>query len=62
MEVNTDHFPSIQAWMAYIFSQIGRDAQTYLKPCYAKELANAFKSDNEIVAHLASIYKDPYKV
>jgi len=48
--------------MAYVFGRTSGDAQTHLRPRYAKELADAFESDEEIVAHLASIYEDPYKV
>jgi hypothetical protein len=48
--------------MAYVFGQTSRDAQTHLRPRYAEESANSFGSDDEMVAHLASIYEDPYKV
>jgi hypothetical protein len=34
----------------------------HLRPCYTKELANTFKLDKGIVAYLALIYKDFYKV
>ena len=48
--------------MAYIFSHISRDAQTHLRPRYIKESADPFTSKEEIINHLSSIYKDPFKV
>jgi hypothetical protein len=62
LEVNADHFPTIRVRMAYVFGRTGGDAQTHLRPRYAEESAHAFESDDEMVAHLASIYEDPYKV
>jgi len=47
--------------MAYIFSRIGGDAQTHLRPQYAQDLADPFLSKEEIVNYLSSIYKDPFK-
>ena len=41
---------------------MGGDAQTYLRPQYAEELADPFTSKEEIINHLSSIYKDPFKV
>ena len=48
--------------MAYVFGRTGRDAQTYLRPRYAVDLANPFISKEEIINYLSSIYKDPFKV
>ena len=48
--------------MAYVFGHMGRDAQTHLRPWYIEELAEPFTSKEEIVDHLSSIYKDPFKV
>ena len=48
--------------MAYVFGRTGGDAQTHLRARYAEELADSFTSDAEMVAHLASIYKDPFRV
>ena len=48
--------------MAYIFGRTSRDAQTYLRPRYAEELAEPFTSKEEIINHLFFIYKDPFKV
>ncbi len=48
--------------MAYIFSHTNRDAQTHLHPQYIEELADPFTSKEEIINHLSSIYKDPFKV
>ena len=48
--------------MAYIFSYTRGDAQIYLRPRYAEELAEPFTSKEEIIVYLSSIYKDPFKV
>ena len=48
--------------MAYVFGRTGRDAQTYLRPRYAEELADPFTLEEEIINYLSSIYKDPFKV
>jgi len=34
----------------------------YLCPQYTKDLADPFISKEEIIKHLSSIYKDPFKV
>ena len=62
LKVNTDHFPTAQAKMAYVFGRTGRDAQTYLCPRYTQDLADPFLSRKEIINHLSSIYKDPFKI
>jgi len=48
--------------MAYIFGRTSKDAQTYLRPRYAEELADPFTSKEEIINYLSSIYKDPFKI
>ena len=48
--------------MAYIFGYTSKDAQTHLRPRYIEELAEPFTSKEEIINHLSSIYKDPFKV
>jgi hypothetical protein len=48
--------------MAYVFSRTGGNAQTYLRPRYAQDLVDPFLSKEEIINHLSSIYKDPFKV
>ena len=62
LKVNADHFPTTQARMAYVFGRTGGDAQTYLCPRYTEESAEPFTSEEEMVNHLSSIYKDPFKV
>ena len=47
--------------MAYIFGRTRGDAQTYLQARYAEDAADSFESDNAMIAHLASIYEDPYR-
>ena len=48
--------------MAYVFGRTSGDIQTHLRPRYAEELADPFTSKEEIISHLSSIYKDPFKV
>jgi len=48
--------------MAYVFGRTGRDAQMHLRPRYAQDLAEPFLSKEEIINHLSSIYKDPFRV
>ena len=48
--------------MAYVFGRMGEDTQTYLRPQYAEESVEPFTSKEEIINHLSSIYKDPFKV
>jgi hypothetical protein len=48
--------------MAYVFGRTGGDAQTHLRPRYAQDLAEPFLSKDEIINHLSSIYKDPFRV
>jgi hypothetical protein len=48
--------------MAYVFGRTGGDAQTYLRPRYAQDLAEPFLSKDEIINYLSSIYKDPFRV
>jgi hypothetical protein len=60
--VNTDHFPTTWAKMAYVFGRTGGDAQTYLRPWYTQDLVDPFILEEEIIIYLSSIYKDPFKV
>ena len=48
--------------MAYVFGRTGIDTQTHLRLWYMEELAEPFTSKEEIINHLSSIYKDPFKV
>ncbi len=48
--------------MAYVFGYTSRDAQMHLHPRYTEELVDPFTSKKEIINHLSSIYKDPFKV
>ena len=47
--------------MAYVFGRTGGDAQTHLRPRYEDDSVNPFTSEQEMVSHLSSIYKDPFK-
>jgi len=48
--------------MAYVFGRTGGNTQTHLRPRYAQNLADLFLSKEEMIDHLSSIYKDPFKV
>jgi len=48
--------------MAYVFGRTGGDVQMYLRPGYIQDSADPFLSREEIIVHLSSIYKDPFKV
>jgi hypothetical protein len=48
--------------MAYVFGRTGGDVQTHLRPWYAQDLVEPFLSEEEMIVHLSSIYKDPFKV
>ena len=48
--------------MAYVFGRTSGDTQMYLRPRYMEELVEPFASKEEIINHLSSIYKDPFKV
>ena len=48
--------------MAYVFSRTGRDAQMYLRPRYTEDFTNPFISEEEMMEHLFSIFKDPFKI
>jgi hypothetical protein len=62
LTVNTDYFETEEARKAYVFGRTGMDIQTYLQPRYTDNSVNPFKSAEDIIGHLASIYKDLYKV
>jgi hypothetical protein len=61
LEINTDHFVSTRARMAYVFSRTGSDAQTHLRPRYAIDAADPFTDEDDMLQHLSSIYEDPFK-
>jgi hypothetical protein len=62
LRVNSDHFPSDEARMAYVFGRTGGDAQKHLRPRYDEDSDDPYLSDKEMIDHLASIYEDPFKV
>jgi hypothetical protein len=62
LTVNADHFETEEARKAYVFGRTGMDAQTHLRPRYADDSVNPFKSAEDMIGHLASIYEDPHKV
>ena len=49
--------------MVYVFRYTSRDTQKHLYLRYdIEELVDPFLSKQEMISHLASIYKDPHKV
>jgi hypothetical protein len=62
LTVNTDYFETEEARKAYVFGRTGIDTQIYLRPRYADDSVNPFKSAEDMIGYLASIYKDPHKV
>jgi hypothetical protein len=62
LRVNSDHFPTDEARMTYIFGRTGGDAQKHLSPRYDEESEDPFSSDKEMIDYLASVYEDPYKI
>ena len=48
--------------MAYVFGCTGGDAQMYLRPWYTEDFTDPFISKEEMMEHLSSIYKDPFKI
>jgi hypothetical protein len=61
LDVNADHFATEQARMTYVFSRTGGDAQNHLKPRVSSQI-NPFKTADDMIQHLASIYEDPFRV
>jgi hypothetical protein len=61
LRVNHDHFSSAEARMTYVFSRTGGDAQKHLRPRYADESDDPFATEQEMIAHLVSIYEDPFQ-
>ena len=59
---NTDHFADEQAKMIYLFGRTTGDAQEHLQPRYGDDAIDQFKTAQEMLDHLATIYIDPHKV
>jgi Zinc knuckle len=62
LKVNADHYPTDDAKMTYVFSRTGGDAQEHLQPRYDDDSKDLYRSDKEMIDHLASIYEDPHRV
>ena len=62
LQVNSDHFFSNKARIAYVFSRTGGNAQKHLQPRYDEDSKDLFQSDEEMIKYLASIYKDPHRI
>jgi hypothetical protein len=62
LEVNADHFATEQARRTYVFGRTGGDAQNHLKPRISSQSINPFKTADDMIQHLASIYEDPFRV
>jgi hypothetical protein len=59
--VNHDYFPIEQAKMIYVFGRTTGDAQTHLRPRYGTD-EDPFSTSQDMIAFLANIYLDPFKV
>jgi len=62
LRANTDHFPTEEDKMEYVFSRTLGDAQKHLLPRFDENSPMRFVSSREILQHLASIYVNPNKV
>jgi hypothetical protein len=62
LKVNSDHFESMEAKMAYVFNRTGDDAQGHLEPRYEGPSTDPFLTSQSMIDFLATIYEDPYKV
>jgi hypothetical protein len=60
--VNADHFDSEEAKMYYVLNRTTGDAQVHLLPRYEDEAEDPFESAKEMIAYLATIFEDPFKV
>jgi hypothetical protein len=62
LRANTDHYPTEEDKMEYMFSRTLGDAQRHLLPRFDEESPMRFVSFQEMLQHLASIYVNPNKV
>jgi hypothetical protein len=62
LRVNADHFQSMEAKKAYVFSRTGGDAQNHLLPRYEDGSTDPFLTSQSMIDFLVSIYEDPFKV
>jgi hypothetical protein len=62
LRVNTDHFPTEEDKMEYVFSRTLGDAQRHLLPRFDEDSPMRFESFREMLQHLASIYVNPNKI
>jgi Zinc knuckle len=59
---NSDHFPTEEDRMFYIFNRTTGDAQKHLLPRYDEDSLMRFTSSEEMIRHLTPIYVNPNKV
>jgi hypothetical protein len=62
LRANTDHYPTEEDKMEYVFSRTLGDAQKHLLPRFDEDSPMRFTSFREMLQHLASIYVNPNKV
>jgi hypothetical protein len=62
LRANTDHYPTEEDKMEYVFSRTLGDAQRHLLPRFDEDSPIHFVSFREMLQHLASIYINPNKV
>ena len=62
LRANTDHFPTEEDKMEYLFSRTLGNAQRHLLSRFDEDSLIRFVSSREMLRHLASIYINPNKV
>ena len=62
LRANSDHYPTEEDKMEYLFSRTLGDAQKHLLPRFNEDSPIRFIAIREILQHLASIYINPNKV
>jgi hypothetical protein len=58
---NYDHFPSEDSKLTYVYGRTAGDAQRHLEPRFEPRARNPFRSIDEVIAFLASIYQNPLR-
>jgi hypothetical protein len=62
LRANSDHFPTEEDQMFYIFGRTTGNAQKHLLPRYDEDSPIQFTVAIEMIQHLSSIYVNPNKV
>jgi len=59
---NYDYFPDEESRMAYVFNRTKGEFQRHLDPKYLTNRKDSFVNTKEIIAYLASIYKNQQEI